>query len=137
MLKQIRIEEVKHIAETAKAARAVRDVMLSEVKDTTLGEPTSARGMHDPAALLGYDPLPAEHPVRMALGDSVSGLSWEARRELCALAHGGMGDYARGDWERALADAAALNEAVIVAELLEDANLHERLMKGLYELRLT
>jgi hypothetical protein len=135
MLKQIRIEEVKHVAEMARAARGARDIMLSEVKDTSLGEPRPARGAHDMGAPLGYDPLPDDHPVRMALRDSVTGLSQEARRELRALARVGMGDYARGDWERALANAAALTDAVIVGELLEDANLHERLMKGLYELR--
>ena len=136
MLRQIRIEEVKHIAEIASAARRARDDMLSEVKDTALGEPKPARGSHDLGAPLGYDPLPPDDPVRMALRDGVTGLSEEARRELRALARVGMGDYGRGEWWRAVADTATLADAVIVAELLENANLHECLMKGIYELRL-
>jgi hypothetical protein len=46
----------------------------------------------------------------------------------------GVGDYAAADWDRAIEDAALLPRSAFTSELADEADLHDRLMKGLYEL---
>jgi len=134
MLEKINVAEVKHIAEMAKAAREARDQMLDKVRDEDLGEPKPARGEHNPAGGLGLDPLPQDHPVRAALRDAITALSSSARSELRALVSVGQGDYAAKDWERAVADASTARDDVTIDTLIDEADLHQYLMKGLYEM---
>ena len=49
----------------------------------------------------------------------------------------GKGDYGVKDWTKALAAAAAAPEDVVVSSLAEQPDLHEFLMKALYELKLS
>jgi hypothetical protein len=134
MLEKITVAEVKHVAGMAKAAREARDKMLDKIRDEDLGEPKPARGEHNPSAGLGLDPLPPDHPVRAALREAITALASPARRELRALMGVGQGDYAAGDWQKALADAAAVRDEATIAALIDQSDLHEYLMKGLYEL---
>jgi hypothetical protein len=134
MLEKINVAEVKHIAEMAKAARGARDQMLDKVRDEDLGEPKPARGEHNPAAGLGLDPLPQDHPVRAALREAITSLSSSARSELRALLSIGQGDYAAKDWEQAVADASMVRDEITIGIMMDEADLHQRLMKGLYEL---
>jgi hypothetical protein len=136
MLSKITVAEVKHVAEMAKAAREARDQILDKIRNEDLGEPTPGKGEHDPAGWLGLDPLPADHPVRAALQDAVAALTASARSELQALLSIGRGDYAAKDWEQAVADATTVRDDVTIAMLLEEADLHQYLMKALYELRI-
>jgi hypothetical protein len=136
MLKKLRVAEAKHVAEMARAARAARDEMLRHIGGEQLGEPEPARGEHNPAAGLGYDPLPRTHRVRTALADSVIALSSPARCELLALAWIGRGDYSANKWAEALAAASNLRDDVAVETLMGWPDLHEAVMKGLYELEL-
>ena len=46
----------------------------------------------------------------------------------------GSGDYAADQWDQALADADHLAHSAFISELADEADLHDRLMKGLYEL---
>lgn len=137
MLEKINVAEVKHIAEMAKAAREARDQMLDKIRAEDLDEPKPAKGEHAPAGGLGLDPLPPDHPVRNALLVAVSSLSASARRELQALLSIGQGDYAAKDWEQALADAASTSDEDTIGILMEEADLHDYLMKALHELRLS
>lgn len=134
MLEKIKVAEVKHIAEMAKAARDARDQMLDKVRDEDLGELKPIKGEHNPAGGLGFDPLPPDHPVRAALRDAVTALPAAARTELRALLSIAQGDYGAKDWAQALADAATVPDDVTTAMLLEEADLHRYLMKALYEL---
>ena len=68
--------------------------MLDEVREEALKEPKPARGEHNPAAALGFDPLPPDHSARMALREAITGLSPMARRELRVLMWIGRGEYA-------------------------------------------
>jgi hypothetical protein len=136
MLKKLSIAEVKHIAEMARAARDARDQMLGKVHEEALGEPKPARGEHNPAAGLGLDPLPPNHPVRAALRQAITALPSSARWELRALMWVGRGDYATKDLERAVADASTAQDDVTIGALVDQSDLHEFLMKGLYELEL-
>ena len=134
MLEKIKIEEAKHIAELAKAAREARDEMLDKIREEDLGEPKPARGEHNPAGGLGLDPLPQDHPARVALREAISSLPSSARAEPRALISIGRGDYAAKDLGQAVADAATARDADTIGILLDEADLHEYLMKGLYEL---
>ena len=134
MLEKIKVVEVKHIAEMAKAARDARDQMLDKVRDEDLGELKPARGEHNPAGGLGLDPLPPDHPVRAALREAVMALPASGRSELRALLSIGQGDYAAKDWAKAVTAAATAPDDATAAMLLEEADLHQYLMKALYEL---
>ena len=134
MLEKINVEEVKHIAEMAKAARDARDQMLDKVRDEDLGAVKPARGEHNPAGRLGLDPLPMDHPVRAALREAITSLTASARAELRALLSVGQGDYGAKDWDQAVADASTVGDDIAISNLIDEADLHHYLMKGLYEL---
>ena len=135
MLERIAVDQVRRIAELARAARDARDQMLAQVGDPELGEPRVARGLHDPAADFGLDPLPPDHPARVALHEAITALSRDAQDELRALVLVGRGDLGGNEWQRALTEAAGAHGAP-VEFLTSQASLHEHLEKGLYELRL-
>lgn len=135
MLEKIAAEEVKRIAELAKAAREARDFMLEKVPDEALGQPAPAKGEHNPAVALGLDPLRPDHPARLALKDAIDSLPPDARRELLALMWIGRNDYGTADWERAIADATTPFE-VTAETLMEEPDLSAFLLKGLYEMKL-
>jgi len=136
MLESITVKQVKQIADLANKARIASDRALVELPERDLGEPKPARGEHNPAAAIGLDPLPADHPARVALRNAVAALSEEARSELLALIWVGRGEYGFKDWQRALSAATATHPAADSDILTEQADLHELLTKGLYELKL-
>ena len=136
MLHELSLENVKRICELAKAARDVKDAMLRKVRDEDLGQPKPARGEHNPAGGLGLDPVPFDHPTRTALRDAIDGLSGDARRELLALVWIGRGDYGPAELDKAFTDAASITD-LPVDRFTSDPDLHDLLMKSLYELKLT
>lgn len=87
-----------------------------------LGQLKPARGKHDPAAALGLDPVPFDHPMRKVLREAIEGLSTEARRELLPLVWMGQGDYGAAQLDKAVADAASISADRFTSE----ADLHER-----------
>ncbi len=137
MLEQVAAETVRDIAELARMARAARDAMLDKIRDEDFQTAPPARGEHNPTMALGLDPLPENHPARVALRDALVALSPEARNELRALMWIGKGDYGVKDWTRALTDAAAAPGDVVISSLAEQPDLHEFLMKALYEMKLS
>jgi hypothetical protein len=135
MLDKLGAEEVKRIAELANAARSARDDILDKIANEDLGEPKPAQGEHNPSARLGLDPLPQDHPARAALEDALGAIPLDAQNELRALTWIGRGDYAGAEWALAVADSSAAADPAIDS-LIGQADLHEFLMKGLYELKL-
>ena len=136
MLESLTVEDVKRISELAKAARDVRDEILRPVHQQDLGQPKPARGKHDPAAALGLDPVPFDHPTRKVLREAIDALSTPARRELLALVWIAQGDYGAAQLAKAVADAASITD-LSVDRFTSEADLHELLTKSLYELKLT
>ena len=135
MLERIAVAYVRRIDELARAARDARDQMLVHVGQSELGEPKVARGLHDPAAAFGLDPLPPDHPTRLALRDAIAALPPDAQHELRALVLVARGDFGAKEWERAVTQASGAPDAP-VEFLTGQANLHEDLDKGIYELKL-
>ena len=136
MLERVTVEDVKRVSELAKAARDVRDEILRPVREQDLGQPKPARGKHDPAAALGLDPIPFDHPTRKVLREAIDGLPTAARRELLALVWIGRGDYGARELDKAFADTASITD-LSVDRFTSEADLHDLLMKSLYELKLT
>ena len=134
MLQELSADQAQQIADLAKTARAARDVILDNVPEEDLGVPKSARGKHNPAGTLGFDPLPLDDPALIELRAAVCALVPAARAELFVLMRMGQGDFAICDWDRGLSEAALLGDDTILAALTEDADLHEHLSKALYEL---
>jgi len=134
MLQELSADQARLIADLAKTARTARDLILDNVPEEDLGVPRSARGEHNPAGTLGFDPLPLDDPALIELRATVCALVPAARAELFVLMRMGQGDFAICDWDRGLSEAALLGDDTILAALTEDADLHEHLSKALYEL---
>lgn len=65
--------------------------------------------------------------------EAVASLSPTARAELYTLMRIGQRDLAAQKWHRGMSEAAMLGDATVVGAMLEDVDLHDHLMKGLYE----
>ncbi len=133
MLRGINKDQAYFIALLAQVARVQRDKLLGNVAENDLGGTKSSRGEHNPTALLGFEPLPADAEQMTAPREAISALTPEGRAELYVLTRMGQGDLAAQDWDRGLTDAALLGESA-AATLLDDPDLHDHLVKGLYEM---
>jgi hypothetical protein len=134
MLTRLGAEHAKNIAALAIAAREARDREL-RVRPQSLDELEPARGEHNPFASLGLDPLSPDDPAVAALRDAIARLPIAPQHELRTLDWIGRGDYSGKDWSRAF-DISQNALASPIDELLGEADLHENLMKALYELKL-
>ena len=133
MLKELSAEQARFVGILAKAARTQRDLLLGHVPESELGGPQPGRGEHNPTAELGLEPLAAGARQADALRDAIAVLSELARRELYTLMRIGQGHLSAKQWRRGLAEGATLGTDAISAALVEDADLHDHLAKGLYE----
>ena len=134
MLHELEVLEVRHIADLALDARKVRDRLLEKVADADLGEPQPARGEHNPAGTVVLNGVFASEPEFAALREAITALPRDIREKLWVVAQIGRGDIAILDWDDAIASASALTDDDIAANLLGEADLHNYLRKGLYEL---
>jgi len=133
MLKDLNTDQARFVALLAKAARAERDAMLGHGPDRNLNEATATHGERNPMAALGFDPLPAENSQLKALRDALDSLTETARSELYVLMRVGQGQLAANQWHRGLQEAQLLGDATATSALIEDPDLHEHVLKGLYE----
>lgn len=137
MLKDLNVDQARFVALLAKTARTQRDSLLGNVAESDLAkELQPARGEHNPAGVLGYDPLPASAPQIVALREAIETLSPMARSELYTLVRIGQGDLAAKKWHRGLTEANLLGDEKITAAIIDDADLHDHIMKALYETEL-
>lgn len=137
MLQELSVEQARWVAILAKAAREDRDALLGNVAEDDLSRTTPMRGERNPTAALGFDPLPPDADTVAALREAIGSLSPAARSELYALMRLGQGHLAAGKWRRGLAEATAAGDESIAAAMMDDPDLHDHLLKGLYELKLT
>ena len=137
MLKDLNVDQAHFIALLANAARAQRDVLLGNVAEDDLAkELNPARGEHNPTATLGYDPLPPSASQTVSLREAIAALSPMALAELYTLVRIGQGDLVAKKWHRGLSEARLLGDEAIAAAIIEDPDLHDHLMKALYEAEL-
>jgi hypothetical protein len=135
MFQELKSEQARRIAALAKAARQARDAELGNVPDEAFGEPPTARGEHNPIATLGFEPLSPDSPTLRALRQAVEALTTSARSELFVLLRIGQGDLAAGDWDRGLSEAEMIGDTAVGTALMGDTDLHDHLMKALYEIK--
>lgn len=133
MLTALNMEQARFVALLAKAARAQRDDLLGNVAEDDLAPLNAARGEHNPTALLGFEPLRPGASQTEALREAIATLSTQARSELYTLMRIGQGDLAAKKWHRGLSEANLLGDETITGAIVEDPDLHDHIMKGLYE----
>jgi hypothetical protein len=136
MLENLNVDQARFVALLAQAARAERDAMLGHGPDRDLSKTTAARGERNPTAALGFDPLPAQNRQLGALRDALGALAPAARSELYVLMRIGQGHLAADKWHRGMQEAQSLGDTTVTGALVEDPDLHDHLVKGLYEARL-
>lgn len=134
MLHELEALEAGHIADLALDARKVRDRLLEKVADADLGEPPPARGEHNPSGSVVLNGVLAGEPEFVALREAIAALTRDIREKLWVATQIGRGDLAILDWDEAIGAASALTDDDIVANLLEEPDLHNYLRKGLYAL---
>ncbi len=133
MLTTLNADQARFVALLAKAARAQRDDLLGNTAEEDLAPLTAARGEHNPTALLGFEPLRPGASQTEALRETLATLSTQARFELYTLMRIGQGDLAPNKWHRGLSEANLLGDETITGVIVEDPDLHDHIMKGLYE----
>jgi hypothetical protein len=137
MLKNLNVDQARFVAILARTARMQRDSFLGNVPEDGLGGMQPGRGEHNPTAELGFEPLPPDASQTAALRDAIATLSQGARNELYTLMRIGQGDLAAKTWHRGLSEAEVLSKEAITAAIIEDPDLHDHIMKALYETRLS
>ena len=136
MIMELNADQAHFVAILAKAARSQRDEALRKARDENLVDVKAARGEHNPTAMLGFAPLRSDSAQTAALQDAIASLSPGARAELYTLMRIGQGHLAAKQWHRGITEAELLGNDTINATLLEDVDLHDHLLKGLYEANL-
>ena len=137
MLKKISVDTVKRAADLASDAVADRERYLAGMRNIELQDQRKERGSRNPTDLDALNVMPAEASAALdALQRMLSGLSTEERTELRAVMLVGRGDYAGKEWDDALAEAGRPPDASDYRDIVEKIDLHDYLMKGLYELKL-
>lgn len=133
MLKELNADQARFIAILAKATRIKRDELLGNVAEEDLDAVQPGRGEHNPTASLGFEPLSADAAQISALRDAIATLSVSARCELYALMRMGQGHLGAKDLGRGASEAHRIGDETISAAMVEDADLHDHIVKGLYE----
>lgn len=134
MLYELDILEIRQIAELALDVRKVRDRLLERVRDADLGVLSPLRGEHDPVANADLAYILAPEPEFVALSQAITALPRDIREKLFLVARMGRGDLAIRGWDSAADAASRLGDQDILTILMDDANLHDHLQKGLYVL---
>ena len=136
MLNENEAGDVRRIAELALKAGEAQDRAFVNASVLELDEPHPPQAEGRPVNDLGLAALPDDEPAVRALRDAIDGAADDFKRKLWAVSRIGSGDYAANQWDQALADADHLAQSAFISELADEADLHDRLMKGLYELGL-
>jgi hypothetical protein len=136
MLKELNRDQAHFVAVLAKAARMQRDAFIAGVPEDDLAETKPARGEHNPTASLGFTAFPEDASQVTALREAIDTLSSAGRSELYTLMRVGQGELAAQKWHQGLVEAANLGDETVKAALIENPDLHDHLMKGLYETKL-
>jgi len=136
MLKRLNVDQARFIATLAKAARTQRDEFLGNVPEDDLDGSTPGRGEHNPTAELGFEASPPKDLQAAALREAIATLSSAARAELYALMRMGQGHLAAKTWYQGVVDAEGLGDDTVTAEIAENPDLHDHIIKALYEAKL-
>ena len=134
MLNDNEAGDIRRIAQLALKAGEAQDRAFVNTAVLELDEPHPPQGEGRPVNDLGLAALPDDEPTVRALRDAIDDAPDEFKRKLWVVSRIGNGDYAAGQWDQAIADAVLLPRSAFISELADEADLHDRLMKGLFEL---
>jgi len=137
MLYELETLEAGHIADLALDARKARDRLLEKIREVDLREPVPVRGEHNP---IGDLPLNGEieaQPEFVTLRQAIAAMPRDIRVKVWGVMHTGRGDITIREWNETISAASLLTDYEIAADLLEDADLHDHVRKGLYKVGVT
>lgn len=132
-LKNLTRQQARLIALLARHARNQRDKVLGNVPEVDLGELPPTRGERNPTMDLGFEPLSAEELEEAGLAEAINFLSPAARAELYALMRIGQGQLAASECHKGVSEAILLGDDTVAAIIVENPDLHDHIVKGLYE----
>ena len=84
----------------------------------------------------GFEASPPKDLQAAALREAIATLSSAARAELYALMRMGQGHLAAKTWYQGVVDAEGLGDDTVTAEIAENPDLHDHIIKALYEAKL-
>lgn len=134
MLEELDVLEARRLADLAKDAQEVRGRLLQGVRVTDLGEPSPARGTHNPGATLPLEGVLAQTPEYRALREAIERLPHEILAKLWVTTRIGRGELTINESEGALEAAELLRDEELLTNMLAEADLHDYLRKGLFVL---
>ncbi|UEM03956.1 DUF3775 domain-containing protein [Skermanella rosea] len=138
MLNHLSIDQIKQIAELSNECRAIRDLILNKTYQTDVDEVPRAKGERNPSSFDSLEVVEAadDSGKYQRLRGMIADLPQDAQIELRAVMWVGRGDFAAGEWDKAMARADGSASETAIDTMAEKADLHDYLMKGLYKLDL-
>lgn len=137
MLNAISADTVREIARLADAARQAQDRLFDKMNNLGHRKGDGIGAMPPETDYLDTLDASLDNPALTRLRERVAELTPAARDELRAVMLIGRGEFARNEWDAAIAQAQSLPNGGAVERITDRVRLHDYLMKGLYELRLT
>ena len=138
MLNHLTVDQIKQIADMSNECRAVRDTILNKTYQTDVDEVARPRGERNPSSFDSLEVVEAadDSGKYQRLRGMIADLSDDARIELRTVMWIGRGDFSASEWDKALTQADGSSNQTVIDTLAEKADLHDYLMKGLYNLNL-
>jgi Protein of unknown function (DUF3775) len=138
MLNHLTIDQIKQIADMSNECRALRDTILNKTYQTDVDEVPLPRGERNPSSFDSLEVVEAvdDSGKYQQLRSMIANLTDDARIELRTVMWIGRGDFSAGEWNKALTQADGSSNQTVIDTLAEKADLHDYLMKGLYNLNL-
>ncbi|WP_162913180.1 DUF3775 domain-containing protein [Rhodospirillaceae bacterium SYSU D60014] len=133
MLKEISVDQINEIADLSNEARDAQGRLLD--KTQIVDQFDDAQLVQEEIGTFETLDASLNNEPLTRLKQTVDALAPAARRELIAVMLIGRGDFAAGEWDKALSQAENTSNDSDTARLTEKVLLHDYLKKGLYLLR--
>lgn len=137
MFSLLEVAQVQRIAELARKAGDAHRQLIGGLHDIDLGDQPLERGSRNPTDLDSLSVL--EKTTKLGeitqLRAAIDALPPDARHELKAVMLIGRGDFAVGQWDQAMDEAARTAPSGDADYLAERLNLHQYLTKALYAMK--
>ena len=133
MLKEIMVDQINDIADLSNEARNAQSRLLD--KTQIMDQFDDAERVQEEIGTFETLDASLNNESLTRLKQKVDALTPAARRELLAVMLIGRGDFAAGEWDKALSHTENTSNDSDTARLTEKVLLHDYLKKGLYLLK--
>ena len=133
MLKEIMVDQINDIADLSNEARNAQSRLLD--KTQIMDQFDDAERVQEEIGTFETLDASLNNEPLTRLKQKVDALTPAARRELLAVMLIGRGDFAAGEWDKALSQTESTSNDSDTARLTEKVLLHDYLKKGLYLLK--